>query len=108
MSTKVPLVLVWTTVESTEEADHLAKTLVGESLAACVQVDGPVSSHYRWAGEIQSATEYRLAIKSTMDAWPRLKQRLASLHPYDQPEILMSVIDDASDGYRVWAIDQTS
>lgn len=108
MNTNQPLIVVWTTIESTDQADQLAKTLVGESLAACVQIDGPITSHYRWAGQLQSATEYRLAIKSSMAAWSRLKERLANLHPYDEPEILMTVVDDASDGYRTWAIDQTT
>lgn len=108
MNTNASLIVVWTTVESTDQADQLAKTLVGESLAACVQIEGPITSHYRWAGQLQSATEFRLAIKSSMAAWPRLKERLANLHPYDEPEILMTVVDDASDGYQTWAVDQTT
>lgn len=108
MNTNLSLIVVWTTVESTDQADQLAKTLVGESLAACVQIEGPITSHYRWAGQLQSATEFRLAIKSSMAAWPRLKERLANLHPYDEPEILMTVVDDASDGYQTWAVDQTT
>lgn len=108
MNTNQSLIVVWTTIESTDQADQLAKTLVGESLAACVQIDGPITSHYRWAGKLQSASEYRLAIKSSIAAWPRLKERLANLHPYDEPEILMTVVDDASDGYGTWAIDQTT
>lgn len=108
MNTHHELIVVWTTIESTDQAERLAKTLVSESLAACVQIDGPITSHYRWAGQVQSTTEYRLAIKSSMAAWPRLRERLAILHPYDEPEILVTIVDHASDGYRTWAIDQTT
>ena len=91
------LVLVITTVESLSDADSLAQALVGQSLAACVQIDGPITSLYRWAGKVEQANEFRLMIKTSLSAWPDLKERLAKSHPYDEPEIIMLPITDATD-----------
>ena len=103
-----PLAIVTTTVESLQDAEILAKAIVGASLGACVQIDGPIVSHYRWSGEVQRSEEYRLTIKTTLTAWPALKTKLGSLHPYDEPQIVMIRVEDASAGYRDWVIDQTT
>ena len=102
------LALVMTTVSNQDDATRLAQALVDQCQAACVQIDGPVTSYYRWAGEVQTSTEFRLMIKTTCKVWVDLKSKLAKLHPYDEPEIIYTVIDDASDGYRSWVNDQTS
>jgi periplasmic divalent cation tolerance protein len=108
MSDANTLVLVITTVESASDAEKLAQTLLDQSLAACVQIDGPITSRYRWAGRVESANEFRLMIKTSASAWPLLKEKLAKLHPYDEPEIIMLPITDATEGYRDWVIDQTT
>lgn len=102
------LVLVITTVESASDASSLARSLVDQSLAACVQVDGPITSHYRWAGEVESKSEFRLMIKTSASTWPRLKEKLAKQHPYDEPEIVMLAVEDVTDGYRDWVVNQTT
>lgn len=102
------LAMVITTVASALEAESLATALVDQSLAACVQIDGPVTSHYRWAGKVEKATEFRLMIKTSQQAWPALHEKLASLHSYEEPEIIMFAMTDASIGYRDWVIDQTT
>ncbi|EMI16810.1 Divalent ion tolerance protein, CutA1 [Rhodopirellula maiorica SM1] len=102
------LALIISTVELEADAKRLATELVTLSLAACVQIDGPIQSVYRWDGHVELATEYRLMIKSTLAVWPKLKERLAKMHPYDEPEIIMLPIAEASDGYRSWVVDQTS
>lgn len=102
------LVLVITTVESATDASSLARSLVDQSLAACVQIDGPIISHYRWAGEVESKNEFRLMIKASFSTWPRLKEKLVKQHPYEEPEIVMLAVDDATDGYRDWVIHQTA
>ena len=108
MSDQNRLALVITTVESERDAESLAAAIVDQSLAACVQVDGPITSHYRWAGKIEKASEYRLMIKTSMSAWPKLKAHLSAHHPYDEPEIILLPIEDVTDGYRAWVIDQTT
>jgi periplasmic divalent cation tolerance protein len=108
MSDSKAIVLVLTTVESATDAETLAQSLVDQSLAACVQIEGPITSHYRWAGQVQRTREYRLMIKTSQASWPALKEKLARLHPYDEPQVIMIPIGDASDGYRDWVIDQTT
>lgn len=108
MSDSNVLALVMTTVDSAEHADQVARSLVDQSLAACVQIDGPIISHYRWAGNVERANEFRLLIKTSSMAWPALKEKLSRLHPYDEPEIIMVPIADVTDGYRNWVIDQTT
>ena len=108
MSHTEKLVLVLSTVERKSDAERIAGELVAGSLAACVQIDGPISSVYRWGGNTESSIEYRLVIKTSIDAWPLLKQRLSKIHPYDEPQIVMLHIADATQGYADWVIDQTS
>ena len=108
MTDSTGLALVITTVGSAADADSLARLLVDQSLVACVQVDGPIRSHYRWAGKVEQASEFRLMIKTSLKAWPALKDKLTKSHPYDEPEIIMLPIADATDGYRRWVIDQTT
>lgn len=108
MSDSKALALVMTTVENADDAARLARSLVDRSLAACVQIDGPIISHYRWAGNVERSDEFRLLIKTSQSAWLSLKTKLVELHPYDEPEIIMLPISDASDGYRDWVIDQTT
>tara|TARA_B110000495_G_C23028793_1_gene612022 strand:- start:2339 stop:2989 length:651 start_codon:yes stop_codon:yes gene_type:complete len=101
------LVVVVTTVESLDDAERLSRQLVEQSLAACVQIDGPITSHYRWDGAIQRSTEFRLTIKTSSERWPHLKERLTSLHPYDEPGILMLPVTDTTQGYLDWVVKHT-
>lgn len=108
MSDDSRLLVAISTTETREDADRLAGELLERGLTACVQIDGPIRSHYRWAGKTQCESEYRLMIKSRMGVWGELKAKLAELHPYDEPEIVMMPVEDASAGYRDWVVDQTS
>jgi len=101
------IAVVITTVSTAEEAESLAKALVEQSLAACVQIDGPVTSHYRWEGKLERTLEFRLMIKTSRKAWPAVHEKLLSLHSFDEPEILMLVAADFGEGYRNWVLDQT-
>ena len=108
MSDANELIVVISTTETRDEADRLAGELVERNLAACVQIDGPVRSQYRWAGQTHADEEHRLMIKSRLGVWPTLREKLGQLHPYDEPEIIMLPVTGASAGYRDWVIDQTS
>ena len=108
MSEQPSLVMVITTAESAGDAQNLAQVMLDQSLAACVQIEGPIISHYRWKGQTEASNEYRLMIKTTRAAWPALKIKLGEVHPYDEPEIIMVPVEDASDGYRQWVVDQTA
>jgi periplasmic divalent cation tolerance protein len=102
------LVQVVTTVDSAEQAQALADALLGERLAACVQVGGPVSSTYRWKGAVERAAEWVCTAKTTSARAPALVVRLRELHPYEQPEILVTPVLDADPGYAAWVERETS
>jgi periplasmic divalent cation tolerance protein len=101
------LTLVLTTMPDDHRADDLARTLVEERLAACVNVHGPMRSTYRWKGRIEREPERQLVIKTTRARLPDLEARLRALHPYDLPEFIVVAVE-ASDAYLAWAGGETT
>jgi periplasmic divalent cation tolerance protein len=98
------LILILTTMPDDDRAVALARTLVDERLAACVNLHAAMTSTYRWQGTIEVETERQLVIKTTRANLARLEDRLRALHPYDLPEFV--VIDAAgSDAYARWVRD---
>ena len=96
--------VVLTTLGADADATTLARTLVDERLAACVNVLPPMISIYRWKGAIEQDREQQLVIKTTVDRVPALQARLAHLHPYELPEFL--VLDAAAGAaYGAWVND---
>ncbi len=100
-------VLVLTTVpdrptDGTAVGETLARVLVEEALAACVNVLPPMQSVYRWKGVVESGNERQLVIKTTADRVPALETRLAQLHPYELPEFLVVSIAGGSEAYLDW------
>lgn len=89
------------------ESSHLAKTLVEEKLAACVNVIGGVASYYVWEGEFQRDEEHTLLIKTTVQRYEALKARLEALHSYSTPEIVAFDAVDVLPSYLKWAVAQT-
>ena len=100
------LTLVLTTMPDDHRADELAKTLVEERLAACVNVHGPMMSTYRWKGQIDREPERQLVIKTMRARLPALEARVRELHPYDLPEFIIVAVG-ASDAYLAWAGGET-
>lgn len=92
-------------VISTCPADHaqsLAETLVGERLAACVNIMPAVRSVYRWEGAVCADAESLLLIKTTRVGYAALESRISQLHPYDVPEILAVPVDAGLPAYLRW------
>lgn len=98
-------VAVMMTAGSQEEAEKIAQALVGELLAACVNVVPGVTSVYRWEGAVQSDQEWLLIAKSQREVLEELVQRVQALHSYDVPEIIALPITGGSETYLHW-IDQ--
>lgn len=90
-----------------EHADRLARHLVEERLAACVQALPGVRSTYRWDGELQQATETLLLVKTTADRYAALERTLAAHHPYELPEILAVDAAAGLPAYLRWLADET-
>jgi len=95
------ILVVTTTVGSVDAAHALARRIVEQRLAACVQVDQPVRSFYRWRGELNEDAEARLVIKTVAGAQPALQALFAEHHPYELPQFV-ATFAQASEGYARW------
>jgi periplasmic divalent cation tolerance protein len=94
--------ILLTTVETPEDANRLATTLVEEGLATCVNILPGARSVYRWQGKVESASECLLIMKTDDAHLARLEARLAALHPYDLPELLVLTPESGSARYLDW------
>lgn len=103
-ATESPCVIVTTTwpAEGANDAADTARALVESGFAACVQVSSEVLSVYRWQGVVEQAAERVLSIKTTQARVAALQERLATLHPYDVPEFVVTPILGGSDAYLTW------
>lgn len=88
-------------------AERIAETLVGERLAACVNLVPGLTSVYRWEGQIQRDTELLLLIKTRAAVYPLLEARIRELHPYQTPEIIALPIQTGTAAYLDWIADNT-
>jgi periplasmic divalent cation tolerance protein len=97
-------VQVTTTVDSVEAAERMARALVEERLAACVQVQGPIASTYRWQGAIERAAEWYCHVKTTRTRVPDVVARIRALHSYQTPEVIVIPVA-AEPAYAAWIAD---
>ncbi len=100
-------VTVYTTVPSEADARRIARTLVEERLAACVNILGPGRSCYRWQGEICEDEEWVLFIKTGRHRVPAIEKRFATLHPYSVPALVVLGWEGASPAYGAWVEAET-
>ena len=91
-----------TTVPTEQLALKIAESLVASSLAACVQVLGPVQSTYRWQGKIETAYEWVCTAKSNRRLFSEIEKRICQLHEYECPEIFATSIVAGSKSYLEW------
>ena len=94
--------IVLTTTANAEEAALLGRTLVDERLVACATVIPAFQSFYRWKGEVESATETLLLLKTGLDQLAGLEARLHELHSYQTPEFLVLTVESGSQNYLDW------
>ena len=95
-------VIVLSTCPSKEEAKRIAKGLVEERLAACVNIVDGVVSIYQWQGSVQEGNEVMLVVKSRRDLLERLQERLAGMHSYEVPEAIAIPVVDGLPAYLEW------
>lgn len=93
------------TVGSEADAERIAKALVEERLAACVNILPGVRSIYRWKGAVEDERELMLLMKTTLDGVERLRERLHELHPYEVPEFVVVQVDRISAAYGAWILE---
>jgi periplasmic divalent cation tolerance protein len=95
-------VQIFTTTASREDAERIARTLVEERLAACVQVLGPIASTYRWQGAIETSQEWLCLAKSRGELYDAIEKAIRRIHPYQVPEILAVPVVAGSGDYLAW------
>ena len=94
--------IVLCTCPDAATASHLARTLVDERLAACVNVVGGIASTYRWNGQVHVDDEALLVIKTMADRFEAMQARLVALHPYEVPEVLAIEPAAGAAPYLAW------
>ncbi len=102
MSETPQFVQVTTSTGGLDEAQHIARLLVEEKLAACAQVVGPIRSTYWWRGAIETAEEYLLFLKTTHAACEHVVKSIRRNHSFDTPEIICTPIVAGDESYLVW------
>jgi periplasmic divalent cation tolerance protein len=95
----------WTTLPTREDAERLAVMLVERRLAACVQIDGPVESHYHWQGKPCRDTEWRLAVKHLAANATAVEAAVLQNHPYTVPQWIAVDATGVSPAYLAWMLD---
>lgn len=96
-------IVVLVTCGSVKEARRIARAVVEQRLAACVNVvQSPVESMYRWKGRVETAKEFLLFIKASRRRFAALEAEIRRLHSYDVPEIIALPIERGSREYLAW------
>ena len=100
-------VVCLSTASSAEEAETIAKALVGEELAACVNLVPGVRSIYRWQGKIEDGAEVLMVIKTRRELVEPLSRRIKELHSYTVPELVAMSVVAGNPDYLQWLVDST-
>ncbi len=97
------MLIAWTTVATQSDADRIAAEVIARNLAVCVQIDGPIVSHYRWKGRDAREQEYRMTFKVLPSHETALEQHILDVHPYDTPEWVVVRAEHVGEKYLCWA-----
>ena len=99
---------IYITTSTHEEAAKIARTLVGERLAACANIIGEISSIYFWQGKVREEPETALILKTRSELVAPLTARIKELHSYDCPCVTALEISDGNLDYIDWITEETS
>lgn len=97
-----PALIVFSTMNSAEEAEQFAHRLIQDRLAACVHILPQGRSFYRWQGQVEDTAEYTLLIKTTASRYTELQTFFREQHPYDVPELIAVPITQGLPEYIHW------
>jgi periplasmic divalent cation tolerance protein len=97
------MLIAWTTVASHADAERIAADVVARNLAVCVQIDGPVISHYRWHHQAAREEEFRLCFKLRENHAAALEAHVLATHPYEVPEWVVVRAEHVAEKYLSWA-----
>ena len=94
--------LILSTACSKDEALQISRALVERRLAACVNLVGPIESIYRWKGEVESAQEVLMLIKTESARFEEVRDAIKQLHSYEVPEVVEVSVENGSADYLKW------
>ena len=100
--------LVLTNLPDRASAEKLADALIGQRVAACVNILAPCRSVYRWKGAVQREEEHPVLIKTTAERYPALEAAIRAAHPYELPEIIAVPIERGLPAYLDWVAAETA
>ena len=101
-------ILVFSNLPDQASAAKLAAVLIEQRLAACVNVQAPCTSVYRWQGKVETATEVPVFIKTTRERYPALEAAIRAHHPYELPEIIAVPLVAGLPAYLEWVHTETN
>lgn len=99
-----PVVIVLVTTPP-DNASDVARHLVENRLAACVNIIPEVRSVYRWEGNIEEDRECLLVVKTTERMYEAVSRAVRQIHPYSVPEVISLELTDGYDGYLRWVVE---
>lgn len=102
------MVVILCAVPEDFDAEPLARALLAQSLAACVQVGSPITSIYRWKGAVEKSRERLLLIKTRAELFPKVEAAIRALHPYEVPEIIALPVSEGHAPYLAWLAAETA
>lgn len=100
--------VVIVTVPDEEHGERLARCLVEERLAACVNLVPGIRSLYKWKGELCQDQEVLLLIKTRRELLESLVKKVRGIHPYELPEILALDVAGGLADYLAWVSQETA
>ena len=98
-------VVIMVTSSSRRECRKIARQLIEQKLAACVNITQPIQSIYRWEGKIDNSKEFLMLIKTRRNLFPQIKAEIDLVHSYHTPEIICLPVIDGSPNYLQWVSD---
>lgn len=101
------ILLVFTNLPDRAGAERVARALIENHAAACVNILAECTSVYRWQEIVETAGEVPLLVKTTRAAYPRVEQTIRQLHPYELPEIVAVPLGAGLPGYLQWVARET-
>ncbi len=107
MADRNQVVIVFVTAPDVEAAERVARGLVEERLAACVNIVPGLRSIYWWEEEVQSSAEVLLLLKARRQDLAVVTQRVRELHPYTVPEVVAVKVEGGLDAYLAWVQRET-
>lgn len=102
------VILVLTQLPDRAAAENLARTLIETRLAACVSIGAPVDSLYHWRGEIETAQEIPVVIKTQAGRYADVEAAIRARHPYQLPEILAVPLFSGFPPYLSWVVEEST